>query len=107
MFWSLLQPFFQWSGNTWVGQAIRESRYLFPVISIIHLGGLAVLFGAILILNLRVVGFVMRRQPLSAVAQDFGGWIWGAFSVMLVSGWLMLTSEASKCFQSSPFQVKM
>ena len=107
MFWHFLQPFFMWSGNTWAGQAIRQSQYLFPIISVVHLGGLAVLLGAVLILNLRIVGIVMSHQPLPTVAQDFGRWILASFSVMVISGWLMLASEASKCFQSEPFQVKM
>jgi hypothetical protein len=107
MFWHFLQPFFIFSGNTWAGQTIRESQYLFPIISVVHLGGLAVLLGAVLILNLRIIGVAMSHQPLPAVAQDFGRWILASFGVMVISGWLMLTSEAAKCFESGSFQVKM
>ena len=45
-----------------MGIAIRDSQWLFPVIEAFHLLGLAVIGGAVLVVNLRLLGFGLRRQ---------------------------------------------
>ena len=44
-----LLPFFEWCEATWLGNSIRESLWLFPVIEAVHLLGLCLLGGAILL----------------------------------------------------------
>src|SRR5215475_3537307 len=60
-----LLPFFQWCENSAVGEAIRGSSWLFPVIESFHLLGLAVIGGAILVVDLRLCGLGLRRQPVA------------------------------------------
>jgi hypothetical protein len=35
------------------------------------------------------------------------GWTWAAFSVMVVTGFLMFSSEATRCWENSAFRLKM
>src|SRR5713101_727090 len=91
-----LPPFFQRCENSAPGEAIRGSSWLFPVI-LIHLVGLAVIGGAI----------GSRRQPVTQVALDAQGWLIGSLAIMLVSGALLFTSEALKCYYHEAFWVKM
>jgi hypothetical protein len=51
-----LLPFFEWCENVGVGQAIRISDWLFPVIEGFHLLGLCVIGGAILVVYMRLLG---------------------------------------------------
>ena len=69
-FFDALLPFFKWCDNTWLANLIRGSRIYFPVIETFHLFALTLLFGAVVILNLRLFGFIMRRQPVSQLALD-------------------------------------
>ena len=46
-------PFFQWLDKTWVNEVINNSSWLFPAIEGVHIVALALLFGAVIILNLR------------------------------------------------------
>ena len=46
-----LLPFFQWCYATPVGEAIRNSTWLFPVIEAFHLLGLGVTAGAVLVVK--------------------------------------------------------
>jgi len=49
-----LLPFFQWCYQTAIGEAIRESLWLFPLIEAFHLVGLGLTAGAVLIVDLRL-----------------------------------------------------
>src|SRR5881296_2745253 len=99
--------FFTWCENSAVGEAIRASRWLFPAIESFHLLGLAVIGGSVLIVDLRLFGFGLRRQPVAQLALDAQRWLIGSLMVMLASGILLFTSEAIKCYYHIAFWVKM
>ena len=102
-----LLPIFKWADSTWMGETIRSSRFYFPVIETFHLLALTLLFGAIFMLNLRLCGLVMRNLPVQQVARDLSPWLLWSLAVILVSGFMLFSSEAMKCYASVPFQVKM
>jgi hypothetical protein len=104
---SFFRPFFEWSDATWVGNALRQSRWLFPLVETIHLLALAFLLGTITILSLRLFGLILRRQSAAQVERDLMPWTVGSLCVVLPSGWCLFASEAFKCYDSIPFRVKM
>ncbi len=99
--------FFAWCENSSLGEAIRESRWLFPAIESVHLLGLAVIGGAVLVMNLRLLGFGSDRQPAAELWRDTRPWLVGSLTVMLISGMLLFTSEAIKLYYHEAFWVKM
>jgi hypothetical protein len=99
--------FFAWCENSSVGEAIRGSRWLFPAIESFHLLGLAVIGGAVLVVNLRLLGFGIDRQPVAHLWRDTRPWLLGSLTIMLVSGLLLFTSEATKLYYHEAFWVKM
>jgi hypothetical protein len=103
---SLLQ-LFEWFDNSPVGETIRASTWLFPVIETFHLVGLAVIGGAVLLVDLRLLGLGLRGQPVSQTARDVQPWLIGSLLLMLTSGMLLFTSEAVKCYFHDAFRVKM
>jgi uncharacterized protein DUF6644 len=102
-----LLPFFTWVENSGLGGAIRSSSWLFPVIEAFHLLGLAVIGGAVLVVDLRLFGFGLRRQPVAQLARDAQRWLIGSLLVMIATGSLLFTSEAVKCYYHPAFWVKM
>jgi len=102
-----LLPFFKWCDNTWLGETIRGSRIYFPIIETFHLLALTILFGAVLVLTMRMCGLMMTNQQTNQVARDLGPWAGWSLVVILVSGIMLFFSEAMKCYASKPFQVKM
>src|SRR5215831_5212769 len=103
----MLLPFFQWVSVTMVGQAISGSPWAFAVIESVHLLALAVIGGAVLMLDLRLLGFGLRDQPIDRVARDAHPWLVSSLIVMVASGVLLFSSEPIKCYNSIPFWVKM
>lgn len=103
----MLLPFFQWCQDSAVGVAIRESVWMFPIIEAVHLLGLALIGGAVLIVDLRLAGLALRTQPAPTIAGDAEPWLLGSLAVMIVTGLLLFVSEALKCYYSPPFWFKM
>ena len=102
-----LLPFFEWCESTALGDTVRSSLWLFPVIEAFHLVAFAVLGGVVLLVDLRLLGLVMRSQPAAQLARDARPWLTASVLVMVVSGVLLFLSEAVKCYYSFPFRVKM
>jgi hypothetical protein len=103
----MLLPYFQWISETRVSHAIGQSPWAFAVIESVHLLALAVIGGAVLMLDLRLLGLGLRDQPIERVARDAFPWFVGSLIVMLVTGFGLFMSEATKCYYSAPFWVKM
>jgi len=61
----------------------------------------------VLIVNLRLLGLGLHNHPLSQLARDVRPWLSGSLVVMLTTGLGMFASEATKCYYSQPFWVKM
>jgi hypothetical protein len=102
-----LLPFVQWCEASAVGEAIRTSPWAFAVIESVHLLALAAIGGAVLVVDLRLLGFGWRQEPLEQIARDAFPWLVGSLIVMLVTGIGLFLSEATKCYYSTPFWVKM
>src|ERR1700722_3532300 len=62
-----------------IGTAIRDSAWLFPIIETVHIFGIISLVGSTSILDLRLMGFTFRDEPVSRLAVRFLPWTWGGF----------------------------
>ena len=100
-------PFFVWCNDTAVGTAVRESAWLFPVIEVFHLLALAVLGGAVLSVDLRLLGLGMTAVPVPRLAAAVRPWLLSSLVVIFVSGGLLFLSEALKCYENPAFWLKL
>ncbi|HEX3397468.1 MAG TPA: DUF6644 family protein [Steroidobacteraceae bacterium] len=89
-----------------LGQAIRESTWLFPAIESTHLLALALLGGAILIMSLSVLGWGLKT-PVAEIYKSAHRYLNGAVIVLLVTGILLGVSEPVKLYGRQAFWVKM
>jgi len=102
-----LLAFFEWCEQSGIGVAIRDSVWLFPVIEAFHLVGLGVAGGAVLLVDLRLLGVGLGRQSVAELSEDAEPWLLGALAVQFASGIPLFLSEATKCYYSFAFWVKM
>src|SRR5262249_9654657 len=86
---------------------IRGSLWLFPVIEATHLLGLGLTAGVVLIVNLRLLGVGLSKQPAAQVYAAAEPWLIGGVIVMFASGIPLFLSESIKCYYSFAFWVKM
>jgi hypothetical protein len=102
-----LLPFFNWCYATSLAETIRESSWLFPVIEAVHLLGFGLTLGAVLMIELRLLGFGMAQQPVSKLAANAQPWLLGGIALMFASGIPLFMSEAIKAYYSFAFWIKM
>ena len=99
--------FFTWCENSALGEAIRASRWLFPAIESLHLLGLAMMGGVVLLVNLSLMGFAIGRKPAAQLWRDTWPFLVSSLAVNIVTGLLLFTSEAIKLYYHEAFWVKM
>ena len=93
--------FFQWCAASALGTAIRDSLWLFPVIEAVHLLGLAMMGGLVLLVDMRLMGLSMPRKPVAALAREIQPWLIGTLAVMLTTGLMLYTSEPMKLYHNA------
>jgi len=102
-----LLPLFQWFYATPIGDGIRNSTWLFPVIEAFHLLGLGLVAGSVLLVDLRLLGMGLSKQPAAQLWANARPWLIGGVTLMFASGIPLFLSESIKCLYSFPFWVKM
>ncbi|NBW01100.1 MAG: hypothetical protein EBR85_05205 [Betaproteobacteria bacterium] len=90
----------------WIAQAMRESLWLYPTVETFHLWGIGALFGSILLVDLRLLGFArrleLRRLMHFAVPVTISG-----FTLAALTGFLMFIAHPSEFIASTLFVLKM
>jgi hypothetical protein len=104
----MLFGLFQWIEHSWLGTSVNNSLWAFAAIEAVHLLALAVIGGAVLIVDLRLLGFGLRRQPVAQLARDAEPWLRVSLLGMILTGVpLMASLAASKYYVNDAFWVKM
>jgi hypothetical protein len=80
---------------------------MFPVAEAVHLLGLSLLGGAVLVVDLRMLGLGLTRQSIAELARHMRPWLIAAVVVMVTTGTLLFLSEAIKCYYNTSFWVKI
>jgi hypothetical protein len=97
----------QWLADTLVGTRIRESDNLFSVIETVHVLDIVITAGMIAIVDLRILGVVLNRYPVSEVLRPLIRITWIGFSIMAATGLLLFWSEADKLYFNLAFRLKV
>ncbi|MCY3706333.1 MAG: hypothetical protein OXH08_12690 [Gammaproteobacteria bacterium] len=103
----MLEPFFRWCESTALGRAVAESVWAFPVLEAVHLIGLCVLGGALLVVDLRLLGLGLTSQPVARLARNARPWLVGSLVLMAATGVPLFLSEAIRAYYNTSFWVKM
>ena len=97
-----MYEFMAWLQGSALGHAMRESGvWTYGIVNLVHILGVASLFGAVLILDLRLMG-CWRRVPLAAVSEPAVRIAAIAFAVAAASGVCLLATKAAD-YIGNPF----
>lgn len=102
-----LHTLFRLLGHTTIGVAMAQSTWGFPLIEMAHLIGLAGLGGTILILDLKLLGIGPGHLSPSRVVRELRPLFVSSLLIMIVSGILLVSAEALKCYYNPAFRAKM
>src|SRR6476646_736931 len=92
--------FFGRLGDSDWSTALHESQYAYSIIESIHVWTLAVFFGSILMVDLRLLGLTMRKVPVSEVAGRLLPWTIAGFVVMVITGSLLFYAIPLRSYQN-------
>ena len=87
--------------------ALRESTFAFPLVNALHIIGIALLFGAIVSLDLRLIGCRREAGPADALAKLLQPVAIGGLLLAIPAGLLMFATDARAYAASSLFQAKI
>ena len=97
----------EWIYGTALSSAIRDNSWVVPVVQSIHIIAIAVVVGAALITELRIVGIIAPDESLEVVAHRYLPWLWRALAVLLGTGMVMIIGEPDRTLSNSTFWIKM
>ena len=103
----MLFRFCQWLYDSQIGTAIRESIWLFSIIETVHVLSITLLVGTVAILDLRLLGLILKREPVSEIAGQILPLTWCGFAVSFASGFLLFWAEAAKSYYNPAFRLKL
>lgn len=97
----------QWLEKTPISTAVRQSTWLFSAIVAVHTLGIILTVGTVSLVDLRLLGFGLRREPVSSILQQILPLTWSGFALMFITGSLLFCAEASMVFVSISFRIKI
>lgn len=96
--WFQATPFSVW---------LQSTFWVVPFVQSVHIVMIGLVFVSILMIALRVMGWVRVDEPFVAVMARFTPWITGGLIVMLLTGLVMIMAEPVREFTATSFWLKM
>ena len=101
-----LQPLFEWMASSAITAAL-QGLYVSAALNLVHLLSMVVFAGAVLIVDLRLLGHGLTRQPLAQVARGAQPWLVGSLAGLVVTGIPAVMVTAMTQYLNPVFWFKM
>jgi len=103
-----VKSFAEWLSTTALSVFLQtHNSWAIPTIQSIHIVGIAIVLGSVLMIDLRILGWAGMDQTLRQTANRFGPWLAGALWLMLATGILMVIGEPARELITFSFWLKM
>jgi hypothetical protein len=102
----LPDPIFDPIAQSAIGVFVRESTWAYPLFETVHVIGLALVFGPILLFDLRVLGW-NKDLAVSRLQAALLPWVWTGFALNAASGIALFVSDAAEFAANTAFRFKM
>jgi hypothetical protein len=104
---SAIGSFCQWLEQTPPSLFIQTHGWVVPAVQTVHILAISAVMASALMINLRLIGAVAKREPLQSTAKRFIPVIWWALPVLLVTGIVLTIGEPARELLNPVFRVKM
>ncbi len=103
----MLLSFVQWLQFTGFFTALRGSAYVYPIVMSLHMLGIALFGGMVLMTDMRLLGLGMRKRSIADVVDQFRvPKRWGLL-LTITCGILMFGSKAEEYYYNAFFRTKL
>jgi hypothetical protein len=93
--------------KTPVSKLIDQNFWVIPTIQTIHILAIAATFGAVLMVNLRIVQLVGRSRDMTQTMNRYLPWLWWGLLTLLITGIGMTLGEPVRELTNPCFWMKM
>jgi hypothetical protein len=101
----MLADLWTWLENLPLAGYIGESWW-FPFLESIHVVGITMVFGSLLMVDLRLLGVAARSYTVSRMSKELVPWTWGAFVIAVITGIGLFMARASHYAENPAFRFK-
>ena len=102
-----ITPFLQWLEKTPVAIFVSQSPGGFSGLVMIHVGAAVIVFGMIVVVDLRLLGFASKGCSVTDLCREALPWTWTAFIISTITGMLLFTGQPVKYAANYAFQAKV
>ena len=103
-----MNRFAEWLSTTPPSVYIQNhNAWIIPLIQSIHIVGIAVVLGSVLMINLRILGWAGMDQTLRQTSSRFAPWLTSALYLLLATGILLVIGEPVRELVTFSFWLKM
>ena len=95
-----------WVGDSQLGAAMRGDLWLYPMVEVVHILGFSVLFGAVLMFDLRVLG-LSKNIEVTALARHLLTWSIAALLLVVPAGLMMFSAHPHDFASNGVFILKL
>jgi hypothetical protein len=96
-----------WIEQTPFAAAMRNSAWLYDITETVHTLGIVLVAGTIMLVDLRLLGFGLKRERVTDVVGRIVPWTLSGFVLMFLTGGWLFASEARKLYHSPIFRIKL
>jgi hypothetical protein len=104
--YTLLEQFSHWLKFTGVHLFVVRNAWVVPASQSLHFVGLALMFGMVGLLDLRMLG-VAKHLPLGPINKVTPVWGFVGFTINLITGFLLYAGDPVQYFHNIAFRWKM
>jgi uncharacterized membrane protein SirB2 len=103
----MIQALCDWLSNTHVSLAIQSALWVVPAVQTVHILCVSLVMYSVAMLDLRLMGFVSRRQPIARMVGRLLPWVWYSLIVLAATGVILIVGEPTRELPNAAFQAKM
>ena len=102
-----LSTLFELMQNSALSEYLRTSLKAMPIVEAIHVMAVATVFGTIVLVDLRLLGYPNVQRSFSKLHHELLQWTWIAFGIAFITGVLLLIVNAVTYYRNTAFWLKM
>ena len=105
--WDLLLPYVSWWGETPFAMWLGGAPWRIATLLTVHLFGITMLLGTVIVASLRLLGLFQREKPLAQLHRDLQTVRRIGFTLTFVAGALIFTGGAVSYYEGYWFRLKL
>lgn len=98
---------FEWMESNPIADWVQSAVITFYLLEMVHVIGITLLFGSLAIMDLRLIGLILRNVDVHHINDRLRPATWIGFALAAVTGTLMFLSSVSVYVANTQFWAKM